>query len=128
MGVGFGVILFLMISTMVITFWSLGKVEYNTEYLSDESLPFTLLADRMVVNALQVQQFATDASATKEIAVLEEAKAHYQEFLAGLDKFRVMFREENESEALREMDQLAAAMDEMYDTAQRTAYDQCVYY
>jgi methyl-accepting chemotaxis protein len=73
----------------------------------------------MVVNALQVQQFATDASATKEIAVLEEAKAHYQEFLAGLDKFRVMFREENESEALREMDQLAAAMDEMYDTAQR---------
>ena len=82
MSIGFGLILFLMISTMVVTFWSLGKVEFNTKFLSEESLPFTLLADRMVVNALQIQQFATDASATKDLAVLDEAKVHYQEFNA----------------------------------------------
>ncbi len=119
MSLGFGLILLLMLSTMGVTFWSLSEVEYNTKYLSEESLPFTLLADRMVVNALQVQQFATDASATKEIAVLDEAKSHYQEFNAGLDKFRDMFREENDTTALREIDQLSAAMDEMYDTAER---------
>ena len=71
------------------------------------------------VNALQVQQFATDASATKEVAVLEEAQRHYQEFNAGLNKFRAMFREENDTTALRELDLLSAAMDEMYDTAER---------
>ena len=114
MSLGFGLILLLMLSTMGVTFWSLGQVEYNTKYLSEESLPFTLLADRMVVNALQVQQFATDASATKEIAVLDEAKSHYQEFNTGLDKFRDMFREENDTTALRETDQRSAAMDEMF--------------
>jgi methyl-accepting chemotaxis protein len=119
MSLGFGLILLLMLTTMVVTFWSLNKVEYNTDYLSEESLPFTLLADRMVVNALQVQQFATDASATKEVAVLEEAQRHYQEFNAGLNKFRAMFREENDTTALRELDLLSAAMDEMYDTAER---------
>ena len=119
MSLGFGLILLLMLSTMAVTFWSLSKVEFNTKFLSEESLPFTLLADRMVVNALQVQQFATDASATKDIAVLDEAKNHYQEFNAGLDKFRDMFREENDTAALREIDQLAAAMAEMDDTAKR---------
>ena len=119
MSLGFGLILLLMLCTMGVTFWSLGKVEFNTKFLSEESLPYTLLADRMVVNALQVQQFATDASATKDIGVLDEAKSHYQEFNTGLDKFRDMFREENDSTALREVDQLAAAMDEMYDTAER---------
>jgi len=104
---------------MGVTFWSLGKVEFNTKFLSEESLPFTLLADRMVVNALQVQQFATDASATKDIAVLDEAKSHYQEFNSELEKFRDMFREENDATALREIDQLSVAMEEMYDTAKR---------
>jgi len=117
MSIGFGLILIMMISTMVVTFWSLGKVEFNIRFLSEESLPYTLLAESMVVNALQVQQFATDASATKEIAVLDEAKSHYQEFNAGLNKFREMFRKENDTAALQEVDKLGAAMDEMYDTA-----------
>ena len=119
MSIGFGLILILMISTMVVTFWSLGKVEFNTRFLSDESLPYTLLADRMVVNALQVQQFATDAAATKDLGVLDEAKSHYQEFNAGLNKFRDMFRKENDTVSLQEIDKLAVAMDEMYDTAGR---------
>jgi len=119
MSLGFGLILVLMVTTMVVTFWSLSKVEYNTEYLSTESLPFTLLADRMVVNALQVQQFATDASATKDITVLDEAEKHYQEFLAGVEKFKAMYREENDVTSLRATDQLVASMHEMFVTAQR---------
>lgn len=119
MSIGFSLILVLMISTMVVTFWSLGQVENNTKYLSEESLPFTLLADRMVVNALQVQQFTTDASATKDVNVLDEAKSHYLEFNAGLEQFRAMFSAENDTAALRKLDQLGAAMDEMEDTARR---------
>ena len=119
MSIGFGVILLLMISTIVITFWALDRVEYNTKYLNDESLPFTLLADRMVINTLQVQQFATDASATKDMTVLDEAKSHYEEFHTGLGQFREMFRKENDTAALREIDKLAAAMDEMFDDARR---------
>ena len=119
MSIGFGVILLLMMSTMVITFWALGKVEYNTKYLSEESLPHTLLADRMVYDTVQVQQYATDASVTQDISVLEESKGHYEEFHAGIAQFREMFRQENDQTALRQIDQLAAAMDEMYDTGRR---------
>jgi methyl-accepting chemotaxis protein len=119
MSFGFGLILILMISTMVITFWSLGKVEHNTNFLNDESLPFTLLADRMTVNALQVQQFATDASATKDLSVLQESEAHYKEFLKGAQEFRAMFVEENATAELRAVDGMIAAMEEMYDTAER---------
>ncbi len=119
MSIGFGLILLLMIGTMMITFWSLGKVEYNTNYLNDESLPFTLLADRMTVNALQVQQFATDASATKDLSVLQESEAHYEEFLNGAQQFRAMFVEENATTELRAVDAMISAMDEMHNTAQR---------
>ena len=119
MSIGFGLILLLMISTMVVTFWSLGKVEHNTNYLSEESLPFTLLADNMVVNALQVQQFATDASATKDLSVLEESEANYREFLAGAEKFKTMFREENAVAELQAVEKMIAAMEEMHDTARR---------
>ena len=119
MSIGFGMILLLMISTMMITFWALGKVEDNTRYLSEESLPFTLLADRMVFNTVQVQQFATDASVTKDIAVLDEAREHYDEFHAGIAQFRELFRQENDQAALRQIDQLATAMDEMFDTGRR---------
>lgn len=119
MSLGFGLVLLLMISTMVITFWSLGKVEYNTKFLKEESLPFTLLADRMAVNALQVQQFATDASATKDLSVLQESEEHYKEFLKGANEFRAMFVEENATAELRAVDSMIAGMEEMYDTAQR---------
>ena len=119
MSIGYGAILLLMISTMVITFWTLGKVEYNTKYLKEESLPFTLLADRMVFNTVQVQQFATDASVTRDFTVLDEARSHYEEFHAGITQFREMFTKENDQAALQEIDRLASAMDDMFDTARR---------
>jgi methyl-accepting chemotaxis protein len=119
MSLGFGMLLLLMATTLLVTFWSLGQVEQSARQVKDESLLFTLLADRMVINTLQVQQFATDASATKDLSVLAEAKDHYAEFLVGVEKFRAMFREENDSAALQRMDQLDAAMADMYDTAQR---------
>ena len=119
MSVGFGMILLLTIGTMVITFWSLGKVEHNISVLKDKSLPFTLLAERMTVNALQVQQFATDASATKDLSVLLESEAHYEEFLKGAQAFKVMFAKQNARAELGEVDEMIAAMEGMNKTAQR---------
>lgn len=119
MSLGFGSILALMLITMAITFWSLNKVEFNTRYVIEESLPFTLTAERMVVNTLQIQQFATDASATRDLSVLQEAKSHYEEFKVGADKFKAMFREENDTAGLQAIDKLLLAVDEMYETSQR---------
>ena len=81
MGLGFSVVLTLMLATIAVTFWSLGTVEKSTDHVIDESLPFTLLADRMVVNTVQVQQFMTDASVTHDREVINEAKEATKEVI-----------------------------------------------
>ena len=44
LGLGFGIVLALMLLTTVVTFWSLKTVESSTDQVASESLPFTLLA------------------------------------------------------------------------------------
>ncbi|MDG5470083.1 methyl-accepting chemotaxis protein [Deltaproteobacteria bacterium IMCC39524] len=117
-GLGFSIVLTLMLVIIVVTFWSLDSVEKSTNHVIDESLPFTLLADRMVVNTVQVQQFMTDASVTHDREVINEAKEHYLEFQDGVKKFKEMFREEGDSASLAKMDELMAAMDALYETGE----------
>lgn len=119
MGIGFSAVLVLMLAAFFVTFWSLQTVDDSTRQVIEESLPYTLLADEMVVNAIQVQQFMTDASATRDLTVVEEAKDHYREFMDGVVSFKKMFSQEDDSTGLRRMDELSAAMDETYETGQR---------
>ena len=121
LGLGFGIVLSLMLLTTVITFWSLKTVDNSTEQVVSESLPYTLLADRMVYNTVQVQQFLTDASATRDREVYAEAEEHAEEFKAGLEKFRDMFREENDRESLRQLDDIEEAFDAFVATGTRMA-------
>ncbi len=121
LGLGFGIVLSLMLLTTVITFWSLKTVDNSTEHVVSESLPFTLLADRMVYNTVQVQQFLTDASATRDRAVYAEAEEHAEEFRKGVSRFRDMFRDENDRESLRQLDDIEAAFDAFVATGTRMA-------
>ncbi|MDH3997473.1 MAG: HAMP domain-containing protein, partial [Desulfuromonadales bacterium] len=122
MALGFGVVLALMLATIIITFWSLRTVDQNTGHVIDESLPFTLLADQMVIDAIQVQQFMTDASATHNVEVIEEARQHYLSFKSGADKFKEMFRKESDNASLKQVDALVTAMDATYATGERMVY------
>ena len=119
MSLGFSVVLLLMLTTMTATFFSLQKVETSTNHVIEESLPFTLLADRMELNAVSVQQYITDAAVTHDVSVLNEAKSHYQEFKSGAEKFKTMFREENDTAHLQEMDELMADMDKVLEDGER---------
>jgi methyl-accepting chemotaxis protein len=119
LGIGFGLILILMILTTLVTFWSLQTVDKSTSHVVDESLPFTLLAESMVLNTVQVQQWLTDVAATHDRSGLDEAAINTREFHAGIEKFRIMFRAENDREALRQMDEIEAAFNEFEETGQR---------
>ena len=110
MSLGFGLILVLMLSTMAVTFWSLGKVDSSTQLVIEESLPFTLAADRMVVAVSNVNQWVTDASLTKNDDGLKVAAENAKAFSADLDLFKGMFQEENDTQALRQLDELDAAL------------------
>jgi len=121
LGSGFGIILIIMIATLVTTFFSLATVETRTRQVTEESLPFTLLADGMVENTIQVQQFYTDASATRTRDAYAEVQENIQEFNARAEKFRGMFQNEQDQQALQELEALEAAFDALAATGKKMA-------
>ena len=121
LGLGFGIVLVMMLLTMVVTYWSLKTVDRDTEQVISESLPFTLLASRMDFEIVQIQQLLTDAAATRNRAVYTEAEEVAKEFKSGLNTFREMFRAENDRESLRQMDEIEGKFDEFIETGTRMA-------
>jgi len=121
LGIGFGIILLLMGLTMTFTFGSLTQMEQQTAQVVEESLPYTLLADRMVVNAIQVQQYLTDASATRTREPFGEAKQNAEEFYAGVEKFQQMYRAEGDQRALTRMAALTEAFQKFHETGLQMA-------
>lgn len=121
LGLGFGVVLVLMIVAVVSTFISLGSVEERIEHVSGESLPFTLLAEQMAYNTIQVQQFLTDASATQTREPIAESEANRDAFLTGLEEFRKMYQEENDQASLQSLADLERSFNDFYQTGLRMA-------
>ncbi len=121
LGLGFGIVLVLMLLTTLVTFWSLQTVDSSTELVVSESLPFTLMADQMVFDVVQVQQFLTDASATRDRAAYAEAEAAAENFKKGMTAFRDMYREENDRDSLRQMDEIEAAFNSFVENGTRMA-------
>lgn len=103
----------------VVTIFILGAVIYNAVHeietnstkVKEESLPFMLTANAMKFEVCQVQQFLTDASATKDVEVFKEADESTKNFLQGLQSFEAMFRKENDTKALTKMSELKQAFD-----------------
>ena len=62
---------------------------------------FSGVAQQMKLDATQIQQWLTDISATRAQDGLDdgfdEAETCYQSFISGLEKFRGMYEEENDS-------------------------------
>lgn len=104
LALGFGIILSCLIAVSFATYSNLKAIERKASHTLNESLPFTLLAEQMVLDAVQVQQYLTDASATHDREVLKEAEAHYHAFLKGVAEFREMYTEEGFQKGLAELD------------------------
>jgi methyl-accepting chemotaxis protein len=121
MKLGFGLLLLLMVFTTGVTFWSLHFVEQSTRQVVDESLPFTLLADQMVLNTVQVQQYLTDVGATRDRAAFAEAEENYRQFLEGVSRFRRMYETEQDSASLQDLNELTVAFEEIYQNGRKMA-------
>jgi methyl-accepting chemotaxis protein len=118
---GFGMIITIMLVIVVFSFARLNSARDDAQHVADESLPFALVAKDMKFDSTQVWQWLTDVSATHERGGYEEAEDSARKFKDGLEKFRDMFREENDTQALREMDELERAFDDFYVVGKRMA-------
>jgi methyl-accepting chemotaxis protein len=111
---GFGAILLLIGVTMAVVLVNTEAMVGKIAHLEEESFPFTLVATEMSLATVQVQQFLTDVSATHDPAGFAEAEEAAEAFRAGLEKYRAMFTEENDQQALAEIHATSELFDKYY--------------
>jgi methyl-accepting chemotaxis protein len=121
LAMGFGLLIAIMVVIVLFSFIKLNKAGDNSEHVANESIPFAIVAENMKFDSTQVWQWLTDVSATHERGGYEEAEDAAKSFKDGLEQFRAMFREENDSAALRQMDELESAFDDFYEVGNRMA-------
>ncbi len=121
LGLGFGAILLLLVIVGITTGLSLNTVENNSRHVMEESMPFALLADKMVLHTVQVQQWITDVSATHNPDGLKDAEEAAREFKTGLAEFRKMFTEEQATKELAMIRKIEEDFDAMYETGEKMA-------
>jgi methyl-accepting chemotaxis protein len=116
---GFSVPLVLMAAIVIAVTVLCGSVQKNAVLAKDESVVFAGVARDMQLDVVKVQQWLTDISATRSAEGFDdgfdEAEICYQSFLSGVDKFEEMFREENETQGLRQCNELRASVKSYYE-------------
>ena len=125
MSLGFAIPLVIIAIIVTTVFVVANGVRNNAVLAKDESAVFALLAERMKLDAVQVQQWLTDISATRGLDGLndgfDEDESSYQSFLAGLTRFEEMFREENDTASLNRVNQLRTAFEAYYEVGKQMA-------
>jgi methyl-accepting chemotaxis protein len=121
LGIGFGAILFLFIMTISIVSISLKTIVDISKQTADKSLPFALLSEEMAFDIVQVQQFLTDVSATHNWEGYKDAEEAAKRFREGANKFKAMFKRENDSSGLQKIEGLEADFNKFYETGKRMA-------
>lgn len=118
---GFTVALSLFVISGVITIVLLHKSDNNVKTVKEKSLPYALIAKDIAFDVVQVQQFLTDASATRDKEVFKEAEAFAVKFRQDVAKFKDMYRAENDHESERKMEELESSFNRYYDTGKKMA-------
>ena len=114
LAVGFGIIVLLILIALGAILFNTHSVVDKIAHVEKESFPFTLVAEDMSHAVTEVQQYLTDVSATHDAAGYAEAEKAAAVFHTGLEKYRVMFTEENDRQALAEMEVLGALFDRFH--------------
>ncbi|MCC7203200.1 MAG: methyl-accepting chemotaxis protein [Nitrospirae bacterium] len=118
---GFTIALSLFVISGVITVVLLHKSDNNVKTVKDKSLPYALIAKDIAFDVVQVQQFLTDASATRDKEVFKEAEAFAVKFRQDVAKFKDMYRAENDQVSVMKMEDLESSFVRYYDTGKKMA-------
>ena len=119
---GIGFILGIIFLNSLIILNGLSNIKKSANLVANESVPFSITASNLKLQTCEVQQFLTDASATKNEGSLQEAQNSAQIFKQDLNKFRTMFKNENDEKALKEVDDVEKIFDAYYSTGVKMAH------
>ena len=116
---GFAIVICVFVAAMSVVLYFQKEALQAAHQIQRESLPFSLTADEMVLDVTQVQQFLQDAAATHNRESFAEADKYAQLFKKNLNKFRVMFQNEQDTEALAKLAQIEKNFDAYYDLGKK---------
>ena len=119
--VSYGLIILIIMAAIMINLISINKIVENSHHVKDESFPFALIADDIVLSTVQVQQWLTDVSATHNPDGYNDAEEAASRFEEDIAKFRAMFTEENDTKALKELEEIEADFKEFYQVGKQMA-------
>jgi methyl-accepting chemotaxis protein len=116
---GFAFSILMIAGLAVITAVAANDVKSRARQASEESAAFALVAEQMKVDAIQIQQWLTDISATRGLDGLddglENAAAARESFLSGLAKFREMYGREDDAQHLKTVATIEQALNAYYE-------------
>ena len=122
LGLGFGVILVIMVTTLFIITSSLTTVHENIALVEHESLPSERLADDMAFQTLKVLQLLLYASTTHNSAGFQQAEEVVGQFGLTLTTFKEMYAQRGDTATLQAVDELEIAFHKYYEHGKEMAF------
>lgn len=116
---GFAIVICVFLAAMSVVLYFQKETLQAAQQIQRESLPFALIADEMVLDVTQVQQFLQDAAATHNRDSFGEADKYAQDFKKNSAKFRAMFEKEQDAEALKQLTDIDKKFDAFYDLGKK---------
>jgi methyl-accepting chemotaxis protein len=122
LGLGFGLVLLLFVVSGVMTNQYLNVTDNASRQVKDETLPFLMSAYELDVNTTKVSEALTDVAATHNTDGLKEAEKAAGLVREEVGKFKDMFRKENDTKSLRDVEELETGFNQFYEDGKRMAH------
>ncbi len=117
----FGLILAMMLVSNLIAQQKADRsIDISGDFIEDY-MPLSVAAAEMKLHASEIQQWLTDVSATHNRDGYKDADEAVANFLKHKKKFQKFFESRNDSESLRRLASIEAAMHKLYDDGKKMA-------
>ncbi len=125
LGIAIGGICLLIVVMLSVNLLMMQQIELSAESARSESVKYALLAQKIELDVVQVQQWLTDISATRGEEGYDdgysEAENYAAEFHKGVGEFREYFTQKNANQSLVELNELENSFNDFYEMGKNMA-------
>ena len=112
-------ILGIFLTTSILVTNNILHVKDISKKTSEKSVPMAILAEDTKFQSCQIQQFLTDSSLTQDLEVINEAQTAYNKFMDNISKFEKMFKEENQTKSLADLEEIKKRATNLFETGKK---------
>lgn len=115
------VVVVMYAATFLVVGVSLSHLTQNAKQGDEITLPRILLADEMMLSRLEVQQYLTIASASRDRDGLKSAEDSARRFLADAGKYKELLRQDSDEQNLKQIEAIEAGFNRFYASGKAMA-------